>query len=118
MTSTRTVPQTGDVAWHRIIQDRTGLLGPDPHTGRRLGTKKRAFAHTPVATSDLLAALIDVHPAATIHSIRAHVHYDPELTNILDDYIHHGWGHLPARSVFRTNPNDTPRTIPLIPKAS
>lgn len=92
-----------DVAWYRLTYDPDGALGTDPRTRRRLGTSARPFAHTPTATSLLLAVLIDDQPSASIDDIAHSIHYDPELARIIDDYRSHGWGHLTARTIFRNS---------------
>ncbi|SKT56781.1 Uncharacterised protein [Mycobacteroides abscessus subsp. massiliense] len=86
--------------WHRLRLDAHGSF-TDPATGRRLGTYARHFMSTPIATGDLLAALIDTHPDADIATLRTRVHFDPELQQVLDQHITDGWGHLMPAAIFR-----------------
>ncbi|AMU76005.1 hypothetical protein BAB79_16630 [Mycobacteroides abscessus] len=86
--------------WHRLRFDSRGAF-TDPATGRRLGTYARPFMSTPAATGDLLAALIDAHPDVDVATLRRYVHFDPELQQVLDQFMADGWGHLMPEVIFR-----------------
>ncbi|WP_157935706.1 hypothetical protein [Mycobacteroides abscessus] len=86
--------------WHRLRFDSRGAF-TDPATGRRLGTYARPFMSTPAATGDLLAALIDAHPDVDVATLCRYVHFDPELQQVLDQYMADGWGHLMPAVIFR-----------------
>lgn len=87
--------------WHRLRFDSRGLFS-DTTTGRHLGTYVRPFMSTPVATGNLLADLIQGHPADEIATLRTRVNFDPELQRALDQHISDGWGHLMPAAVIRT----------------
>ncbi|SHW87215.1 Uncharacterised protein [Mycobacteroides abscessus subsp. bolletii] len=86
--------------WHRLRFDSRGVFTA-PATGRRLGTYARPFMSTPAATGDLLAALIDAHPDVDVATLRRYVHFDPELQQVLDQYMADGWGQLIPAVIFR-----------------
>lgn len=62
---------SGDVAWH-------------------LPGKRRPFATTTTATSDLVALLAST--GATAQQARDQIRYDPDAARVLDYYIAHGYG--------------------------
>lgn len=86
--------------WHRLRFDSRGVFS-DPATGRPLGIYARPFMATPIATGDLLAALIEAHPDADIATLRHRVPFDPELQQLLHQHIADGWGHLMPAAIFR-----------------
>lgn len=69
----------------------------------RVPGKKTPIAYSTVAASDLIEALVEDNPTATISEILGKVNYDQEAKKVLRQYIDAGYGNQVANEWFNHN---------------
>ena len=69
----------------------------------RVPGKKTPIAYSTVAASDLIEALVEDNPTATISEILGKVTYDEEAKKVLQQYIDAGYGNQVANEWFNHN---------------
>ena len=67
------------------------------------GDIKNPIAYSTVATSDLIDALADDNPTATIKELRDKINYDEDAKKVLQQYIDAGYGDQIANEWFSDN---------------
>ena len=63
--------------------------------------KKRPIAYSTIAASNLISALAQDMPNATIQEVHDAINYDIEAKNVLKIYIEKGYGSVIAKTFFR-----------------
>ncbi len=72
--------------------------------------KKKPIAYSSKATSDLIEALAEENPSATIREIFGKVNYDVEAKKVLQQYMDAGYGDQVASEWFVRSDNTTDRS--------
>lgn len=62
--------------------------------------QKKPIAYSTVAARDLIMALSEEHPIATVNELKDYINYDVEAKRVVQQYIEAGYGSEPAIDVF------------------